>query len=216
LRRLERIGRRDLIDAILSRQVSSFAVACSLGWARRPATLKGADAHQRKRIRHVWQRLGREMPIPFPDQAPHELPHEQEMSLRYGDLPGHAAFASGDARGQAWLQHRERILSGYRGRRPQGWWDYESPVPFPGYDLERSTLVAYDLITEDEGLELVRQWESDFAQAQEPDFFSVKNGKVITGPEAKRRHYRWADIPSVLVREFRREYRRQCRSRPAA
>jgi len=97
-----------------------------------------------------------------------------------------------------------------------GWWDYESPVPFPGFSLERSTLVVYDLLSEDEGIELVLQWEQDFAQAQEPGFFSVKNGKVITGPEAKRRHYRWADIPSVLVREFRREYRRQRRNRPAA
>lgn len=154
------------------------------------------------------------MPIPFP--APHKLTPEQELSLRYGDLPGRPAFASEDERRQAWLQHRQRILSGCRGRRPMGWWDYESPVPFPGFSLERSTLVVYDLLSEDEGIELVLQWEQDFAQAQEPGFFSVKNGKVITGPEAKRRHYRWADIPSVLVREFRREYRRQRRNRPAA
>jgi hypothetical protein len=53
LRRLEREGLTQWIGAIHARRISAFAVACELGWARRPQTLHGEDCNQAKRRRYA-------------------------------------------------------------------------------------------------------------------------------------------------------------------
>jgi hypothetical protein len=86
---------------------------------------------------------------------PGRLDHEQELSLHYGDLPGRPAFASDEARREAWLYHRDRLLAEYRhGRRPLAWWAYGSSLPWPGLDHERSALYAAGVLAEEERREL--------------------------------------------------------------
>jgi hypothetical protein len=58
LQRLEREDRSDLIDAIVTRKVSAFAVAVHLGWVQRPATLRDRESHQAKRRRYALARIG--------------------------------------------------------------------------------------------------------------------------------------------------------------
>ena len=70
-----------------------------------------------------------------PLQRPRRLSlgHEAEMSLRYGDLAERPAFACDDERREAaWFYHRDRLLMHCsHGQRPAGWWDFESPIPYP-------------------------------------------------------------------------------------
>ncbi len=82
------------------------------------------------------------------------LNHEQEMSLRYGELASHFAFASEEERREAWFYHRDRLLQHCSGgQRPAGWWDYECPIRRPrDRDYEEAASLEAGLLTEDEGL----------------------------------------------------------------
>lgn len=51
LARLEREGLTDWIQAIRTRRISAFAVACQLGWARRPPTLSQGNCDQSRKRR---------------------------------------------------------------------------------------------------------------------------------------------------------------------
>jgi len=54
LARLAREGYTDLIEGIRMRRISAFAVACELGWARRPETVRGPNSNQAKRRRYAF------------------------------------------------------------------------------------------------------------------------------------------------------------------
>jgi hypothetical protein len=72
----------------------------------------------------------------------------QEMDLWLGPSHHDPAFASEEERRRLWCEHRE-CLMGYwanDGHRPQAWWKYDSPIPFPGPARERSTLYEHGLI----------------------------------------------------------------------
>jgi hypothetical protein len=59
LARLEREGLTDLLQAVLTRRISAFAIACELGWAKRPQTLHGENCNQaRKRAFDVRALIG--------------------------------------------------------------------------------------------------------------------------------------------------------------
>ena len=45
-----------------------------------------------------------------PPQRPNRIPHEAEMSLRYGELAERPAFAGEEERRAAWFHHRDRLL----------------------------------------------------------------------------------------------------------
>jgi len=53
LARLEREGLTNLIEAVRMRRVSAFAVACELGWAKRPQTLHGENCNQARLRRYA-------------------------------------------------------------------------------------------------------------------------------------------------------------------
>lgn len=59
LARLEREGLDDWAQAIRVRRISAFAVACELGWARRPQTIHGENCNQAKRRAFDISRLYR-------------------------------------------------------------------------------------------------------------------------------------------------------------
>ena len=145
--------------------------------------------------------------------APGRLHHEQEQSLRYGDLPGRPAFASEQERQAAWMHHRDRLLAECRHRRPLAWWAYESLLPWPGLDHERSALYAAGVLAEEERRELEVEWRREFEKAQAPGFtFCAGPGRFLKGAPARRAHYRWADVPLELVKEWTTQRRRQSRT----
>jgi hypothetical protein len=152
----------------------------------------------------------------YPIHHPHRgrLSPSEEMALRYGDLPGRPAFRDEGERREAWARHRHRLLAGYQhGRRPAGWWSYDAPIPYPGYDREQSTLYGAGLLAEPESAELVAWWREQFERAQRPDFFFCRGpGSFLRGSAARREHFRWADIPAELVKKWRAERRRRDRT----
>jgi hypothetical protein len=148
------------------------------------------------------------------------LSHEEALSLRYGDLPGRPAFASEEQRREAWFYHRDRLLQHCSGgQRPAGWWNYESPIPYPGRDYAEAALYEAKLLTESEVAELTARWRSDFERAQEPGFarcmgFARPGDTTATwlrGKAARRAFYRWSGVPRDLLKRWTRERRQRKR-----
>jgi hypothetical protein len=163
-----------------------------------------------------------------PLQRPRRLPlsHEQEMSLRFGELASRPGFASDDERREAWFHHRDRLLQHCsRGQRPAGWWAYESPVPYPE-DRNYAPAVLYEagLLAETEVADLLAHWRKEFERAQEPGFtrcigFAKPGDAVaswIEGKAARRAHYRWVGIPIELLTEWIQELESASPAEPAA
>jgi hypothetical protein len=143
------------------------------------------------------------------------LSHEQEMVLLYGKDPRWSvAFRTEEEHRQAWARHRDRILASYRhGRRPMAWWSFESPIRYPGYEHQQSVLFAAGLLTEQERAELIAWWREQYERAWSPNFFCCEGpGRFFNGAVGRRKHYRWADIPASLLREWNAARRRQART----
>jgi hypothetical protein len=137
------------------------------------------------------------------------LTDEQEMELWLGPSHRGSAFDSREELHQAWLKHRDRLMTLWakNGKRPAGWWEFEAPFPRP-FEREASALYEANLLGEQERAELVREWRREFARANEPNFFFTDSpGCVVRGAAARRAHYRWADIPSALIEEWTEERR---------
>jgi hypothetical protein len=142
------------------------------------------------------------------------LNHAEEMTLIYGPDPRWDAFDTDEEARTAWAQHRDRLLAGYRhGRRPMAWWTLESPVAFPGYEHQQATLFEANLLEPEERAELERWWHEQFERAQAVDFwFTVRPGVILTGEPARKAHYRWADIPASLRKEWTAQRKRRGRT----
>jgi hypothetical protein len=143
-----------------------------------------------------------------------QLTPDQELDLWLGPyLPD--AFASPEERRAAWFTFRDQLIGvvpSSPGRRPQGWWTYEAPTPFPGLDRERSTLYRAGLLGEAERIELETEWREQFDRAQASDFwFTVGPDEILEGSRARRALYAWTDIPRELVKKWTAERRRQVR-----
>lgn len=139
---------------------------------------------------------------------------DQEMDLSFGAGPrgNPEPFASPEARRAAWLRHRHLLigkLPSSPGRRPHAWWQYDSPVPWPGYEREQSTLHQADLLGDDERAALEAEWRRQFDRAWQPEFFFCGGpDDFLEGAAARRAHYRWADIPKELVKRWTAERQR--------
>jgi hypothetical protein len=103
------------------------------------------------------------------------------------------------------------------GRRPAGWWEFESPIPYPGRDYAQAALYEAGLLTEGEVAELISRWRRDFERAQDPGFtYCVGFAKLgnttatwIQGEAARKALYRWSGIPKALLRKWTAERRRR-------
>jgi hypothetical protein len=139
------------------------------------------------------------------------LNHPQEMVLRYGEDPRWDAFHSEEEHCDAWLRNRDRLLAGYRGRRPAAWWRFEAgDLPYPGYDREQSVLFEVGVLGEEECAELERWWHEQYLRAQAVNFWHCLGpGRSLKGEPARRAHYRWADIPASLLAQWSAEHRRR-------
>jgi hypothetical protein len=110
----------------------------------------------------------------------------QEMELWLGaSHRGGSAFSDDEQRRLAWFEHRDRLL-GYwacNGHRPIAWWKFESPIPWPGYNLARSTLWAAGLLGAAEARALEQHWRDEFNLSLAPGF----TFQGLTGREASSR-----------------------------
>jgi hypothetical protein len=141
-----------------------------------------------------------------------ELTHDQTMILLYGyDPRWSSAFCTEEEYQEAWMRNRERILASYRhGRRPQAWWVLEAPIEYPGYDREQSVLFETGLLDEVEAAELAAWWREQYERAWSAHFFHCDGpGRIFEGAIARRKHYKWADIPRSLLKEWTAERRRR-------
>lgn len=151
------------------------------------------------------------------------LTWNQELELEFGPNPRLPGFSSEEARQQAWLRHRERLMQAWakHGKRPWAWWQYESPIRFPrNSEYEGAALYEAGLLGEREKAELLAEWHEYFDRAQEPDFcycIGHRNpgdtfASYLKGAAAKRAHYQWAGIPKELIRKWTAERRRRART----
>ena len=123
----------------------------------------------------------------------------QEMELWLGVSHQGSTFASARDCRRLWEAHRKRLLDrwGDEGRRPQAWWKFDSPIPYPGYARERSTLYEHGLLGEAEARALVADWKVEFERASQPAFFfTASPGEILHGEAARQKYFAWADIPS--------------------
>jgi hypothetical protein len=142
-----------------------------------------------------------------------KLSWTQEMELWLGPSHRGSAFRSREELHQAWLTHRDRLMTAWakHGKRPAGWWEFEAPFPRPS-GHEQSKLYEAGLLGEEEAAALVSEWRRQFERGYEPHFFHCEGpGRLFSGAVGRRKHYAWADIPTELVKKWSAEYRRRSR-----
>ena len=94
--------------------------------------------------------------------------HAQEMEIWFGVMKGKtSAFANDDERKRIYFEQRDKWLRFWanNGRRPMAYWRYESPIPYPGFDRERSTLYTAGLLGAEEVRELEEYWHTEFERS---------------------------------------------------
>jgi hypothetical protein len=142
-------------------------------------------------------------------RARRSLNADQLRELWLGPRSDRSAFGSKEELRAAWSMGRDRLMvrHGQRGRRPMGWWEFEAPFPYPGYDAERAVLFEHGLLAEQERKDLVALWHEQFERAQRPDFMfnAGAAGGWLDGEAAKQANYRWAGIPKSLVQTWTRK-----------
>jgi hypothetical protein len=66
------------------------------------------------------------------------------------------------------------------------------------------------LLGVEEREQLVAWWRRQFERAYEPLFFHCEGpGRYFSGAVGRRKHYRWADIPRSLLKEWAAQRRRR-------
>jgi hypothetical protein len=124
----------------------------------------------------------------------------QELELWLGRSHRGSLFASDEQRRHAWFEHRDRLM-GYwacNGNRPIAWWKFESPIPWPGYNLARSTLWAAGLCGAAEARALEQGWREEFDRSLTPGF----TFQGLSGWEAHIAYLVYHDVPAALAEEW--------------
>jgi hypothetical protein len=141
----------------------------------------------------------------------------QDLDLTIGNsgqLP--PPFRSDAERRKAWQRHREVLLAQCQGRRPQAWWQYESPIPRPAdRDYEAATLYEANLLSDRERELLLRKWHVRFEEVFTPWFERIgyfTGERWLMGEEGRQAHHKWAGIPPKLVRQWTLERKRHERT----
>jgi len=113
-------------------------------------------------------------------------------------------FASDAHRRETWFRFRNELMEqwGRHGRRPLAWWIYEKGRRYPGSEHERSLLYEADLLTQEERTELEAWWREEFQKTQVEGFTFYHEGRIVTGDEARQRHWLFIDLPPPLLDKF--------------
>ena len=131
-----------------------------------------------------------------------------------GQLP--PPFRSDAERRKAWERHREFLLAQCHGKRPQAWWQYESPIPRPAdRDYEEATLYEANLLMDRERELLLRKWRIRFEETFDPWFERLGHftgDAWLKGEEGRQARCKWAGIPPKLVRKWTAERKRRERT----
>jgi hypothetical protein len=138
----------------------------------------------------------------------------EAMELWLGPNPSLSSrFRTPEEARAMWNRHRDELMRrhGSNGRRPVAWWCFEAPFPYPGHDVECSTLWRAGALGEDKRLRIEARWRQEFDRAQEPGFVEYEDSQMVEGVRARRLHYEWADIPHELAEQWTAERRRQRR-----
>jgi hypothetical protein len=196
---LRKSGRRDLLRHVNAGLMSPHAAAIEAGLRQKPS--RGIATLPDYRARLLAKRK-RELGID-PQTTCDEL-----AELWLGPSNHGSVFRSEEERRQKWEKNRAFLLASDRGsgRRCWGWWVCDSPIPFPGYDRQKSALFEAGLLTEPEREHVLREWRHAFERSYEPHFWYCAGvGKNFTGPRARHLHWSWADIPDSLLLAWARD-----------
>jgi hypothetical protein len=201
LARLERDGRKDLVEAIRKGHVSAYTVAVELGWTQRPEPI-GTGSTNAARRRHFQLKA----------LAGDGLDSNQMQELWLGPSHDGSYFSSRAELQEAWEANRDEVMRLFanNGRRPQAWWCFDAPslnLKYPGYDREQSYLYEHGVLDEAECAELLRFWRREFEQDRAPGFSLNDGEQILRGARARAAHLAWADIPAGLVEEWSEERR---------
>jgi hypothetical protein len=137
---------------------------------------------------------------PKPERKPDTITRLQELELWIGPGRSGSTFADDAARRHAWFEHRERLmrLFAHGGRRPQAWWKFESPISWPSFSRERSTLWTAGLLEAAEARELEASWREVFNRSLAADF--TFHG--LSGGEAHIAALVFEDVPAILAERW--------------
>jgi hypothetical protein len=106
---------------------------------------------------------------------------------------------------EEWIRHREFLLCcvGNSGHRPVGFWRWEIGRLPPALEVETSTLWAMGAFSDAEHSEILQRWRFEFDRSLDPHFFYCGGANMfLTGPRARKAHWRWADIPIPLLKTW--------------
>jgi hypothetical protein len=140
----------------------------------------------------------------------------QEMELWLGPGDSGSSFESDEHRRTTWFRFRDKLMRqwGQGGRRPCGWWWYESPFRsrrHPGVH-EQSILYEFsDALSEDERAELEAFWREEFERSWAPGFSCYHEGRILTGDDARWAHWLFIDLPPPLLDRLMAERQRRSR-----
>jgi hypothetical protein len=149
----------------------------------------------------------------------HDLTADELREIWLGPNPNGSVFKTRQQLRKAWMRSRAQAMKlwGQDGRRPQAFWEFDSPVPFPGRDLEQSTLWRLGVFSADEKVRVERQWREALERAQDPNFsYCLGPAEFLIGDLARKAHYKWCDIPSELIQKWSAERRRRKERPPNA
>jgi hypothetical protein len=216
---MQAAGLSDLVSAIERGELTAHAAAVELGWIKRPPSSGGSPNVVRRR-QLVVQRLahaGAFKQHPRGSDPGADCPINLALvnELWLGPSNG-TFFNSREELKQTWELARAWMLRvfGRSGRRPAAWWEFDSPVPYPGHDRETAVLYEANLLDAEERDQLEHGWRREFEHALEPGFSVTVNPEVILiGARARRAHWEWAGIPSALIEQWQSERRRPRRRR---
>jgi hypothetical protein len=140
------------------------------------------------------------------------------MELWLGPL-GSSAFADREKLRAAWESARGYMLRvfGRPGRRPRGWWEFDTDLAYPGYDQEQSFLYEHGQLDAEECTQLEAIWRREYERSLKPGFSIAMSPEVILhGVRARRSHWLWADIPPSLLEAWEAERQPRDRKRTGA
>ena len=139
--------------------------------------------------------------MPVKLRTPKERAHlspSQLQELWLGPSHEGSVFETREELEDAWKRGRDRVMAehGRNGRRPLAFYEFEVPFAHPGLVRERSTLWRAGVLADDERVELETYWRREFEHAE-----------ALGDAAARRAHYRWADIPRSLLKQWKAERR---------
>jgi len=181
--RLRREGETALLAAIEAGKITALTAAVELGWVLRPPK-RGRNIQRTKRIAHQVRTITGE-----------GFSSGQIMELWLGPNPTGSFFNSPEELRAAWEANRDEVMRqwGSHGRRPQGWWAFDTQLEYPGHSRERSFLCRAGVLSELERIEMEAEWKVEFDEAK---------GKSAS---ERREHYEHHDIPAELIEVWTQE-----------